>query len=270
MRNLIAQPAKWLRNRQVIEYTDKTMADVWLDTEALRNLLDVSDRAIRKQIASKKYTVREVQGGRGGKGGVRYEVLLASLPEKAQAAYQAQQAARMEAKVAEILTLEPPASNALPAPLPSRERGWGEGAEGETPPAGKALAEPRKALPPAQWRDKDRAEATAKAYLAQRAIQLASELDLSDTKACALLLEQLNAQTGPAELAAMARQALRGSRGNSLRSLQRFVSVYRTGQAQGSGFAGLVPGRRMAADWHGVPWGAAVLSLYRNPNHPNL
>lgn len=235
------------------------MADVWLTPGALVNLLGVSKMAISKAIASKKYTVREVLGGRGGKGGVRYEVLLASLPDTAKAAYQAQQEARLESKVAEILTAEPPASNALAVP-----------STGETLPAEKPLAESRKALPPAQWRDKDRAEATAKAYLAQRAIQLASELELSDTKACGLLLEQLNAETGPAELRAMARQALRGSRGNSLRSLQRFVSAYRAGQAQGSGFAGLVPGRRMKADWHGVPWGAAVLSAYRRPQRPTL
>jgi hypothetical protein len=75
------------------------MSDVWLSTEALRNLLGVTDRAIRKAVSAQKYTVREVTGERGGRGGVRYEIALSSIPKAAQTKYRLQ---------------HPPAAPALP------------------------------------------------------------------------------------------------------------------------------------------------------------
>lgn len=74
------------------------MNDVWLNIQALRILLPnknggfgIADRNVRAAIAKGKFTVREASGSRGGKGGIRYEVLLSSLPEAAQKQYQKQQ-----------------------------------------------------------------------------------------------------------------------------------------------------------------------------------
>ena len=90
-------------------------------------------------MSSGKYTVREVPGGRGGKGGVRYEALLSSLPEAAQKRYWERKTGVMMEKFTggiqspdekpEKPTEIPPEKGLVMAPMPGLET-QGDGTKG--------------------------------------------------------------------------------------------------------------------------------------------
>jgi hypothetical protein len=89
--------------------------EVFLSVDEVRNLLGVSDRAVRKQISAKKYVTQQVPTKGGGKGGLKYEIALCSLPQTAQDKYLAEQAKRAVARLNEQANLEdiPQAEQAL-------------------------------------------------------------------------------------------------------------------------------------------------------------
>ena len=63
------------------------MKDVWLDTDALVALMNVNKSTISRAVSAQKYITRELPKNRGGKGGIRYEVRLDSLPKPIQEKY---------------------------------------------------------------------------------------------------------------------------------------------------------------------------------------
>ena len=90
----------------------------FLSVSEVANLVGVSKQAIQKACKTDKYTTRQVPA-KGGKGGLRYEIALTSLPETAQAAYKKQQAALALADLdIEALTATP----ANPAAVAHREQ----------------------------------------------------------------------------------------------------------------------------------------------------
>ncbi len=62
------------------------MSELWITVNTAADLLQVSERTIRRQCALNKYTVQTVSSN-VGRGGVSYQIDLASLPERAQIKY---------------------------------------------------------------------------------------------------------------------------------------------------------------------------------------
>ncbi|MCX7067312.1 MAG: Mu transposase C-terminal domain-containing protein [Methylococcales bacterium] len=63
--------------------------EVFLSISETANLLDITERAVQKNCKAKKYLTQQVKG----RGGLRYEIALTSLPKQAQTRYQNQQLA---------------------------------------------------------------------------------------------------------------------------------------------------------------------------------
>ena len=62
------------------------MSELWITVNTAADLLQVSERTIRRQCALNKYTIQTVSSN-VGRGGVSYQIDLASLPERAQVRY---------------------------------------------------------------------------------------------------------------------------------------------------------------------------------------
>lgn len=73
---------------------------VFLSVEEVANLLSVSKQAIQKNCKAEKYITRQVPA-KGGKGGLKYEIALSSLPKPAQDKYLAEQAKQAVARLNE-------------------------------------------------------------------------------------------------------------------------------------------------------------------------
>jgi putative transposase len=73
--------------------------DKFLSINEARNLLGITDRAIRKNCNSGKYEVRQVKGN----GGMRYEIALNSLPKEAQDRYQKTHLTQVAEQVSALL-----------------------------------------------------------------------------------------------------------------------------------------------------------------------
>lgn len=89
--------------------------DTFLSVSEVGNLLGRSKQAILKAIAASKYVIREVPatGKGGGKGGMKYEIALSSLPQEAQLRYWGERTQH------QVLTdSKPVRSEASPAVIP--------------------------------------------------------------------------------------------------------------------------------------------------------
>ena len=254
------------------------MADVWLSTEALRILLPnkkggfgVDERTIRTHITEKKYTDREVQGGRGGKGGVRYEVLLSSLPKEAQEKYWADKTqGTMEGIKGELAGCIEEENKALsPSPSPS---GGGEKKQ--------AVARPQQPKAPPNSRQRIIARARAgivkplcegeasltkgiNAFIAQL---LAGQFDERQWLACAIANDrngfawEVGLEDGRmTAIPARGQDVQAFAQKLSARSLYRWSADYKA-----KGIDGLIPGKaqadRSVKIWHGM-----ALTLRKRP-----
>jgi len=72
--------------------------EIWISVDKGANLLNISKRAIQKNIQNKKYTTRQVRGN----GGLRYEILLSSLPIEAQKLYWMENATPFETEHSDL------------------------------------------------------------------------------------------------------------------------------------------------------------------------
>ncbi|MDD5061818.1 MAG: Mu transposase C-terminal domain-containing protein [Candidatus Marinimicrobia bacterium] len=93
--NKVATKVATLKNDQLSSVT------IWIDLDKVATLLSSSIRTIQRQIKSGKYATRQVPG-KGGKGGLKYEILLSSLPIEAQKIYWMENAGPVQPERADI------------------------------------------------------------------------------------------------------------------------------------------------------------------------